>query len=146
MSIESNARQYGVYLLIALLVYGAGACSGSSASPTPTDPEVMETSTTTTTTPKRRIVKLEDGSYVEIGPGLESGFAHCCGDDKFRIEIECSDGLIRCYQKKGKRWKQTYGRHCKSALDSQCYQQTCPRVCDAYWEIGPERWHEVIPK
>jgi hypothetical protein len=95
-------------------------------------------------TPEARVIELEDGSYVEIRPGIESGFAHCCGDDKYRMEIECSDGLVRCYKRSGRRWKQTYGRFCKSFLDQQCYAQTCARVCEAYWELGPERWQEVI--
>ncbi len=94
--------------------------------------------------PIPRLINLEDGSYVEIRPGIESGFAHCCGNDRHKIEIECSDGLMRCYRKTGKRWKQTYGRHCKAALDQECYEATCPRVCEAYWELGATRWGEVI--
>ncbi len=129
-------------MMIALFLCGTSACVGSSASPTPPPPapEAVEIKTS----PTARVVKLEDGSYVEIGAGLESGFAHCCGDDQYKLEIECSDGLMRCYQKKRKRWKQTYGKHCKSSLDQQCYEKTCARVCEAYWELGPTRWDEVI--
>lgn len=94
--------------------------------------------------PQTRTVKLEDGSYVNVGPGIESGFAHCCGNDQYRMEIECSEGLLRCYQWTGGRWKQTYGKHCKSALDQQCYEQTCARVCEAYWDLGATRWQELM--
>ncbi|MCP4447166.1 MAG: hypothetical protein GY811_17730 [Myxococcales bacterium] len=98
------------------------------------------------TTPAPRVVKLENGSYVELRAGLESGFAHCCGDNQHRLDIECSDGLMRCYKWTGRRWDQTYGKHCKLALTQQCYEQACVRVCEAYWELGPTRWHETIPK
>ncbi len=140
---ETMMHSPRVYLTIALLLCGAAACRGASASPTPPPvPEAVEA----TPLPAPRVVKLEDGTYVEIRPGLESGFAHCCGDEQYRMEIECSDGLLRCYQQTGKRWKQTYGNHCESALDQQCYEQACTSVCDAYRELGPTRWREVIPK
>lgn len=126
------------FLSIALLLHAMTACVGSSASSSSRPPPVPEPA------PVPRIIDLEDGSYVELAPGLEPGFAHCCGDEQYQLNIECSEGLIRCYERKGKRWKQTYGRHCKSALDQQCYERTCARVCDAYRAIGSTRWSEVI--
>lgn len=134
--------RHGVWAM-ALLLCGATACSGSPASPPASAPAVAESASPPLPAP--RSIKLEDGSYVDIRPGLEAGFAYCCGDDDFRMEIECSDGLLRCYKRSGKRWKQTFGRHCKSSLNQQCYEQTCARVCEAYQELGPERWHDVIP-
>lgn len=102
-------------------------------------PETVESA------PVTRVIKLENGSYVELLPGLETGFAHCCGDDQHKMEVECSDGLVRCYRLTGKRWEQTYGKHCKAALDTECYEKTCAQVCEAYWEVGPAAWKQVIP-
>ncbi len=131
------------YLTIALLVCATGACVGATAPPSATsDVDPVEP----TSSRGGRFVRLDEGSYVELRPGIEAGFAHCCGDDQLRLEIECSDGLVRCYRQAGDEWKQTYGKHCKRGLDQQCYEQTCARVCEAYWEIGPTRWHEIIPK
>ena len=129
-------------LTLALLMMASGACSGSSASKPASSPvpEAVET----TSSPAPREIKLDDGSYVELSAGIESGFAHCCGDDQYRMEIECSDGLLRCYRRTGQRWEQTYGKYCKAALDQQCYEQTCVRVCEAYWEVGATRWQEVM--
>jgi len=95
--------------------------------------------------PAPRVIQLEDGTYVEIREGLQPGFAHCCGDDEHSLEIKCSEGLMRCYESMDGEWKQTYGKYCKSSLDSQCYDATCPRVCEAYWELGPTRWQTIIP-
>lgn len=63
-----------------------------------------------------RAVTLEDGSYVEIIPGVEEGFYHCCGDANYKMEIDCSINQLRCYEGKRGRWKYTYGRVCKTAL------------------------------
>jgi len=138
--IRSAAR---TYFAMALLLVGAVACVASPPPPSP-PPKAPEPALATPPAAPR-IVQLEDGSYVELSAGVEPGFAHCCGDEHYQIEIECSDGLLRCYEKSGKRWKQTYGKHCKASLDQQCYEQTCVRVCEAYWELGPTLWQEVIP-
>ncbi len=131
------------YFATALLLLGIGACVASPPPPSP-PPKAPEPALATTRAAPR-VVQLEDGSYVELSPGVEAGFVHCCGADQYRIEIECSDGLLRSYEKAGPRWKQTYGKHCKASLDQQCYERTCVRVCEAYWELGPTRWQEVIP-
>jgi hypothetical protein len=89
--------------------------------------------------PTPRTVELEDGSYIQIAPGLEPGFTHCCGDSQYMMEIDCSERLMRCYQKGSAGWKQTYGKHCKSALGQGCYLHACNDVCDAYTAIGGPR-------
>ena len=130
-------------LMIALILSATGACSSStSPSISPSLPEVVPTAPA----PSPRVVRLEDGSYVELSPGVESGFAHCCGDDQYQLEIECSDGLLRCYEQTSNGWEQTYGKYCKATLDTQCYEKTCTRVCEAYWELGETRWHEIMLK
>ena len=60
---------------------------------------------------------------------VESGFTHCCGSERYRIEIECGEMLKRCYEKKGSTWRQTYGRHCKEELGEACYLQDCDAKC-----------------
>jgi hypothetical protein len=65
---------------------------------------------------------------VAMSP-VEAGFTHCCGTERYRIEIECGEMLKRCYEKKGGTWKQTYGRHCKEHLSEGCYLQDCDAKC-----------------
>jgi hypothetical protein len=60
---------------------------------------------------------------------VEAGFTHCCGSERYRIEIECGEMLKRCYEKKGSTWRQTYGRHCKEELGEDCYLQDCDAKC-----------------
>lgn len=81
---------------------------------------------------------------MEIRSGLEAGFAHCCGADNFMMEIDCSEGLLRCYYNDTHHWKQTFGRYCKKALSEECYSQACTNVCDAYREVDASMWNEVI--
>jgi len=63
-------------------------------------------------------------------PGFEVGFTHCCGDYDFAMQVDCSERLLRCYSSEGGHWAQTYGRNCKSALGSGCYERGCNSVCD----------------
>ena len=60
---------------------------------------------------------------------VETGFTHCCGSERYRIEIECGEMLKRCYENKGGRWRQTYGRHCKETLGEACYLEDCDSKC-----------------
>jgi hypothetical protein len=60
---------------------------------------------------------------------VEPGFTHCCGSERFRIEIECGEMLKRCYENQGGQWHQTYGRHCKDELGEACYLQECDAKC-----------------
>jgi len=60
---------------------------------------------------------------------VEAGFTHCCGSERYRIEIECGEMLKRCYENKGGRWRQTYGRHCKETLGEACYLEDCDSKC-----------------
>lgn len=62
---------------------------------------------------------------------VEPGFVHCCGTLDIKMEVECGDRLKRCYVREDGEWKQTYGRHCKSALGSACYLHMCDDACDA---------------
>ena len=81
--------------------------------------------------PQPRTIILEDGTYVEIKAGNEPGFSHCCGDSEYMMEVDCSEMLMRCYERKRGRWKQTYGKHCKKTLGQECYLHTCHNVCEA---------------
>lgn len=65
-----------------------------------------------------------------VEPGFEPGFTHCCGDFNYVMQVDCSERLLRCYQNKSSGWHQTYGRNCKSALGSGCYERGCLSVCD----------------
>lgn len=137
-------------IAIAMVFLWAGGCIGSSP-PAAAPPPLPALQSAPAPAPEQavpaptsRTVMLDDGSYVELRPGVEQGFAHCCGDENIRLEIECSDGLVRCYQQIGNRWEQTYGKHCKRSLDQQCYEQACARVCEAYWELGAARWDEAM--
>ena len=60
---------------------------------------------------------------------VEVGFTHCCGSERYRIEIECGEMLKRCYENKGGTWRQTYGRHCKEQLGEGCYLEECDAKC-----------------
>lgn len=60
---------------------------------------------------------------------VEPGFTHCCGNDQFRIEIECGQMVKRCYESKQGGWKQTYGRHCLKSLGQDCYLSECDSRC-----------------
>jgi hypothetical protein len=61
---------------------------------------------------------------------VESGFAHCCGNADFRLQIRCSDRLMRCYENGARGdWKQTYGRHCKRERTEACYLEGCLDTC-----------------
>jgi hypothetical protein len=61
----------------------------------------------------------------------EPGFLFCCGGARFKLEIDCDQRLMRCYEKRGQGWAQTFGRHCKRALAPDCYLHTCDARCDA---------------
>jgi hypothetical protein len=60
---------------------------------------------------------------------VESGFTHCCGNDQFRIEIDCRGMMKRCYESRRGEWKQTYGRHCLKSLGEDCYLSECDSRC-----------------
>jgi hypothetical protein len=60
---------------------------------------------------------------------VESGFTHCCGSARYRMEIECGEMLKRCYEYSGGGWHQTYGRHCKEQLGEACYLEDCDAKC-----------------
>ena len=81
--------------------------------------------------PTPRIIRLEAGTYLEIRPGMEPGFTHCCGNSDYMIQMDCSDQLMRCYESNDGHWKQTYGKYCKHALRRECYLVTCSLVCEA---------------
>tara|TARA_R110002096_G_scaffold436085_1_gene667095 strand:- start:12879 stop:13352 length:474 start_codon:yes stop_codon:yes gene_type:complete len=142
---RSNRRSsLRVYFAIAMVLLWTGGCIGSSPPAAVPLPAASPAPAQAVVAPSSRTVMLDDGSYVELRPGVEQGFAHCCGDENNRLEIECSDGLVRCYQHTGSRWEQTYGKHCKRSLNQQCYEQACARVCEAYWELGAARWDEAM--
>lgn len=65
-----------------------------------------------------------------IEPGFEPGFTHCCGDFDHVMQVDCGERLLRCYANQKNGWKQTYGRNCKSALASSCYERGCLDVCE----------------
>ena len=116
----------------AVLVWVAG-CSAATAPPKPTP----GTGDRPTSPPGPRVIVLDDGTHVEIWPGVEPGFLHCCGDDQYILEIDCRQGVKRCYKpsRRGD-WRHTYGRECKHALSQTCYLESCDVVCEAYWAYG----------
>lgn len=60
---------------------------------------------------------------------VEAGFVHCCGNGTYRIEIDCSQMMKRCYTSETGSWQQTYGRHCRASLGESCYLQDCDAKC-----------------
>lgn len=86
--------------------------------------------------PSAPAAKVETPKEAELDsaprPGFEEGFTHCCGDLEYVMQIDCSDRLLRCYANEEQGWHQTYGRNCKSALGSSCYERGCISVCDSF--------------
>lgn len=120
---------------LALLPLLVSACA-LQAGPGPITGAADSDATSTDVAPRERIVKLENGSYLEIKPGTDPGFTHCCGDEGYMMEMDCSERLMRCYENRGTHWKQTYGKHCKRNLDQECYLQTCNAICEAIDSVG----------
>lgn len=73
---------------------------------------------------------------MEVRRGTDPGFTHCCGNSNYMMEMDCNERLMRCYAHKGSKWRQTYGKHCKRALDQVCYLATCNVVCEAIASVG----------
>ena len=117
---------------VPLLVCACALQSAPGPSPASADSQAV----TTEPVPKERIVKLEDGTYLKVKRGTEPGFMHCCGDESYMMEMNCSDRLMRCYAHRGNRWKQTYGKQCKRALSQECYLETCSALCEAVSSVG----------
>jgi hypothetical protein len=69
-----------------------------------------------------------EAAAADLAP-IEPGFTHCCGSERYRIEIECGEMLKRCYENHGGLWRQTYGRHCKEQLGEACYLEECDAKC-----------------
>lgn len=60
---------------------------------------------------------------------IEAGFVNCCGNASYRIEIDCSQMMKRCYSNETGSWRQTYGRHCRASLGESCYLADCDAKC-----------------
>ena len=76
---------------------------------------------------------VESRSMEPVAPESPSqtGFLNCCGNKKFKLAMDCKQRLMRCYENRGGRWIQTFGRHCKRALGSDCYLHACDERCDS---------------
>lgn len=117
-------------LALALLVLGL-ACGGHASPPSPQAEVASDDSQLSS-----RTITLEDGVYLDIRPGIEDGFTHCCGNAEYVMEMDCSDRLLRCYKRSGDSWKQTFGKHCRNALGEECYLQQCNTICEAIESVG----------
>ncbi len=104
-------------LLVALAI-GAAACPGAQAPP-PAPPEPA---------PQPIATPAPDTEQAAITP-VEAGFVHCCGNGSYRIEIDCSQMMKRCYTSETGTWHQTYGRHCRASLGESCYLEDCEANC-----------------
>jgi hypothetical protein len=82
---------------------------------------------TSCTNPQRPA--LPTPSHTTTPSAIEGGFTHCCGDADYKLEIDCADNLLRCYEKTDQGWKYTYGRLCKQNLGSACYLNGCDDAC-----------------
>lgn len=91
----------------------------------PSEPRVVEVTVDPMVTTWR---ELDQAKLSAMGPS-QPGFVFCCGDGNLKIEIACDDMIKRCYEKRGARWRATYGRHCKSALGEACYLEECEARC-----------------
>lgn len=109
------------WVVLALLGPALAACPAQTAPPPPAAP------------PPAPVPEPEPTPAPAPAPVLpaavEAGFTHCCGNDEYRIEIDCGGMVKRCYQSKHGDWKQTYGRHCLKALGQDCYLAECDSRC-----------------
>jgi hypothetical protein len=114
-----RVRAHAVALVVALVAAACGT-PGAKAPPPPEEPvgEVEVTVDPLTVYP------MEPSERA-----TEPGFTYCCGNGRFKIEIDCREMLKRCYQRTGAGWKATYGRHCKRALGEACYLESCTARC-----------------
>ncbi len=104
--------------LLAALLVGVVACPGAKAPP-PAPPEPAP----------EPLPPPAPAPQPEAVVPVESGFVHCCGNGSYRIEIDCSQMMKRCYTKETGSWRQTYGRHCRASLGESCYLQDCDAKC-----------------
>jgi len=107
--------------LLAACPSGAGQGAGTQAVEVPAKPAQHEP-------------VLSDDQLMpkesEIAPTqAEPGFTYCCGDEAFKLQIVCEEGLMRCYEHREGRWHYTYGRHCKRNLGEACYLHGCDDKC-----------------
>jgi hypothetical protein len=115
-------------LAATVLVTVIAACAGSAA--TPAQPEATDPPATTVAATPTPATEVTAVALMSFRHPVESGFAPCCGNDSFRLDIRCRDRLMRCYEQNDvSGWKQTYGRHCKRALTEACYLDGCSNSC-----------------
>lgn len=104
--------------LLAAALFACVACPGAKAPP-PSPPEPA---------PQPAPGPAPEPEPAAITP-VEAGFVHCCGNVSYRIEIDCSQMMKRCYTRETGSWRQTYGRHCRASLGESCYLQDCDAKC-----------------
>jgi hypothetical protein len=111
---------------IALLLATALGCAARSTPPPPAEPESGPVAVTV----EPMVVSWRDepARAAEHAPS-EPGFTFCCGDGRYKLEIDCSDMLKRCYERRDGGWAATYGRHCKTSLGEACYLDDCDARC-----------------
>ena len=108
------------WVALALLGPALAACPAQTAPPPPAPPPAPEPEPEPPPPPAPAPV---------LPAAVEPGFTHCCGNDQFRIEIDCNQMVKRCYESKKGEWKQTYGRHCLKSLGQDCYLSECDSRC-----------------
>jgi hypothetical protein len=121
---------------VAALLVALVGCGGRSAEPAPPEPApavaaVEPPAPVVAVAVDPLLVSWRDPDPARasaMGPS-QPGFSFCCGDGRLKIEIACADMLKRCYERRGSRWRATYGRHCKRALGEDCYLQDCDARC-----------------
>ena len=106
-----------VSLAVAASIAAAACVVGTAAAP-PSAAAVEE--------PAPESVVVDEPQVVEA---VEPGFVHCCGTNSYRIEIQCSSMIKRCYKLEAAGWTQTYGRHCRTELSRGCYLEECDAHC-----------------
>jgi len=121
-----EVRQAGFALLFAVITLGVGACSGAgpgtaSEAPSPSAQPASRPSGLDRLPPKTG----------EIVPNAsEPDSIYCCGNSRYKLEIDCDAGLMRCYELVDGIWHYTYGRHCKKHLSPACYFSGCDDKCE----------------
>jgi hypothetical protein len=119
--------KFPAVLLVALWL-GSSACAGdagrSRASENPESALRGEADLT------QRDDSLLPPKGDDIAPtNGEPGGTYCCGNHSYKLEIECGEQHMRCYEYRAGSWHYTYGRHCKKNLGLACYLNGCDDKC-----------------
>jgi hypothetical protein len=114
--------------LVALAAIGVGGCTPTPAAAPPAPPTRAVAPPPPAAPPPEVAAPRTLDSGEGMGPS-PPGFTFCCGRGSYKIEIDCREMLKRCYERRGRRWQATYGRHCKRVLGESCYLDQCSERC-----------------